>query len=410
MSAPPIRSLLLALPLLLATAACGSEESGGAPGVDLENKVVRVGLLNDLSGPAAVIGRAINLGIKIRYQEVNAGGILPEGWTIVPVERDHGYNPQQSVQLYNEVYEDVLFLGMSFGTPTTLPLQPMLARDNMIAIPASLSSRTGRNEYTPIFTASYRTEAMRTVDWAVEQGGADVRVGIIYNQDDFGMDALEGLEVEAAYHGIEVASKQPIAPGQADFTAPVSALQAAGAEYVVLGILGGATSPILGTANQLGYEPVWVGNTPAWLDQYFDPEVVPPEVFENFHVVTSLPFWGEERPGMAEFLEAYEKYGRAQSDPDWWILLGYVIGAAGVEATRIAMESGELSREGLLSAMHQIDGWDLRGLLEPVSLTTVPYLGGTETRIQTPILAERTWEVVADLAAPQSGLMAPSGG
>jgi ABC-type branched-subunit amino acid transport system substrate-binding protein len=410
MSAPPIRSLLLALPLLLATAACGSEESGGAPGVDLENKVVRVGLLNDLSGPAAVIGRAINLGIKIRYQEVNAGGTLPEGWTIVPVERDHGYNPQQSVQLYNEVYEDVLFLGMSFGTPTTLPLQPMLARDNMIAIPASLSSRTGRNEYTPIFTASYRTEAMRTVDWAVEQGGADVRVGIIYNQDDFGMDALEGLEVEAAYHGIEVASKQPIAPGQADFTAPVSALQAAGAEYVVLGILGGATSPILGTANQLGYEPVWVGNTPAWLDQYFDPEVVPPEVFENFHVVTSLPFWGEERPGMAEFLEAYEKYGRAQSDPDWWILLGYVIGAAGVEATRIAMESGELSREGLLSAMHQIDGWDLRGLLEPVSLTTVPYLGGTETRIQTPILAERTWEVVADLAAPQSGSMAPSGG
>ncbi len=394
-----------ALSFLVGVAACGGEGgSGELRGVDLENKVLRIGVLNDLSGPAAAIGRPVHAGYEILYQQINAGGsgLLPDGWTVEWITRDHGYNPQQSVQMYNEIYDDVLFLGMSFGTPTTLPLHPMLSRDRMLAFPVSLSSRTGRNEFTPPVTPTYRTEAMRAVDWAVEQAGSSVKLGIAYQQDDFGQDALEGLEVEAAFHGVEIVSKQAIAPGQADFTAVVSALQAAGAEYVMLGSLPGATGPLLGTAAQLGYAPVWMGNTPAWLDRFFDPAVIPPTVFANFYYVTSMPYWGEDRPGMRAFLDAYERFGAAQMKPDSYILFGYMVAASGIEVFRRALESGDVSPDGLMTALHGVRDWDLNGLSQPISLASVPYDAGRLTRVLRPVMAERTWQVTSDYAVPKS--------
>jgi ABC-type branched-subunit amino acid transport system substrate-binding protein len=397
-------SVLVSAGVLAGCGGGGDQAENGPRGVDLENKVVRIGLINDLSGPAAVIGRPMQVGYEVLYKQVNAGGsgILPEGWTVDWVTRDHGYNPQQSVQMYNEIHDDVFLLGLSFGTATTLPLHPMLARDGMVAFPASLSSRTGRNELTPVVTQTYRTEAMRAVDWAVEQGGPGVKIGIVYQQDDYGMDSLEGLEAEAEFHGVEVVSTQAIAAGQADFTAVVSGLESSGAEYVLLGILPSATGPLLGTAAQLGYEPVWIGNSPAWLDRFFDPDVIPPEVFANYHWAGGGPYWGEEIPGMATFLEEYERYGRGEMEPDSYILSGYLFGRGGLEVVRRALEAGDLSREGLLAAIQSIDGWDLGGLSRPISLTTVPYDANRSSRILRPIMDQRTWEVVSDFAVPQS--------
>lgn len=395
---------LPALLCILAAAACGGSEGGGdAPGVDLENHVIRIGLLNDLSGPASAIGRPIQTGYEVLYRRINAGGsgLLPEGWTVQWVTRDHGYNPQQSVQAYNEISGDVLFLGLSFGTPTTLPLQPMMSRDHMLAIPASLSSRTGRNEYTPVITPTYRTEGMRAVDWAVEQSGADVRLGIVYQQDDYGLDAVEGFELEAEFHGVEIVASQPIAPGQADFTAVVSALESAGAQYVMVAILPGATGPLLGTAAQLGYAPVWMGTSPAWLDAFFDPDVVPPAIFANYHMVGSPPFWGEDRPGMAAFLQAFESYGEGAA-PDSYVLYGYLYASAGVEAVRRAIESGNLTRAGLLEALHTIRDWDGNGISIPIDLSSVPYDASRMVRVMKPMMAEHTWEIVSDYAPPES--------
>jgi ABC-type branched-subunit amino acid transport system substrate-binding protein len=398
----PLQLFLLAG--LMACGGDGGEGAGDVPGVDLENKVIRIGIINDLSGPAASIGRPIQIGYEMLYRQINAGGsgLLPEGWTVQWVTRDHGYNPQQSVQMYNEISEDVLFLGMSFGTATTLPLHPMLARDHMLAVPASLSSRTGRNEYTPPPTATYRTEAMRAVDWAVEQVGPSAKIGIVYQQDDYGEDGVEGLEVEAGFHGVEIVSKQAIAPGQADFTAVVSALQSAGAEYVMLPILPSATGPLLGTAAQLGYRPVWMGNGPSWLDAFFDPAVVPPTIFESYYLVSSAPYWGEDVTGMPAFLEAYQAYGASEMEPDSYILAGYLFASVGIETVRRAFEIGDLTRGGLTSALHTIDRWDINGLYPPIGLTSVPYDATRQVRVTRPVMEERTWEVMSDYAAPDS--------
>jgi ABC-type branched-subunit amino acid transport system substrate-binding protein len=109
-SASPL-ALCLSLVVVLGLSACGQGEAPAdraapsTPGVDLQNKVLRIGALNDESGPVAVIGRPYAFGKRILAAEINAGGsgLLPEGWKVELIERDHGYNPQRSVQTYNEI-------------------------------------------------------------------------------------------------------------------------------------------------------------------------------------------------------------------------------------------------------------------------------------------------------------------
>jgi ABC-type branched-subunit amino acid transport system substrate-binding protein len=420
---------LVALAMTAAAAGCSKSEPGDAPGasaapgaagaagaagqgsgiasdhgVDLEKKILRIGLLNDESGPGAVIGKPYLAGKRLLAAQLNAGGtgFLPEGWKLELVERDHQYNPQKAVQGYQEIKNDVLFIGHSFGTPNTLPLRDMLVRDQMIAFPASLSSEMAKHPHTPPLGPSYEVEAMRAMDFAVERaGGAGaVKAGIVYQKDDLGKDGLSGWKAAAAKHGVAIVSEQTVAPGQKDYTAVITALKEAGANYVMLTVLASATGPLLGTAQQLGYAPVWLGNTPTWIDRFFEPEVIPSQVFAGYHLVTGFPFWGEDVPGMKDLMSAYQTHGQGLPTPDIFFIGSYVQGRIAVEAFRRALERKDVTRKSFMTALRSLESFDLGGLVQPLDLTKQPYQTSTRARVLAPDMARRTWTVAAPYAAP----------
>ncbi len=422
-----LRHALLALAIVLLSACSGDSEepakgsqpaaSKGAsapaavkrepvPGVDWENKVIRLGALNGESGPAGVIGKPYAVGKRILVTHVNSGGsgLLPDGWKLELVERDHGYNPQRAVQMFNEIRDDVLFLVTSFGTPNTLPLRPMLERHQIVAFPASFSSKMAEFKYTPPFGPSYTFEAMRAMDHVVASTAdpSTIKAGVIYQQDDYGKDGLDGWKKAAAHHGVTVVSEETYAPGQADYTAAVSALKQAGATHVMLSTLPSATGPILGAAAQLDYAPQWYGNTPSWIDRFFDPEVIPASIFANYHLVTALPYWGEPSPTMETFLGLYEKHGKNQSPPDTYIWGSYIQGLQAIEALRRAIEKDELSRAGYLKALQSMKDFTIPGVPYAFNMSQLPYVVGDKTRILAPDMANATWQEVAPPEAPVS--------
>ncbi len=403
------RFQLVVTALAATVAACGKpapeSASAATPGIDIARKVITVGMLNDESGPVAAIGRPYAVGKRILQKQVNAGGsgLLPEGWSLEYVERDHGYNPQRSVQLFNEIRERVLFIGTSFGTPNTLPLRPLLERNRIVAFPASLSSKMYEFEYTPPLAPSYKIEAMRGLDFAVAKaGGADkLKLGLVYQQDDYGLDGLESVTESARQLGVAIVSTQTYAAGQPDYTALVAALKQAGATHVIMTAVPSATGPILGIAAQLDYKPVWIGNSPSWIDRFFDPKVVPATIFDNYYWVMSTAYWGEDVPFMKPFLDAYAKYGRELAAPDYYVMASYSQGLTQVEVARRMIESGELSRAGYLKALHGLKDYDTQGVIaESPDFSKLPYQAGTQSRVLKPDFAKRSWTVAGDYATP----------
>ena len=375
-------------------------------GVDLSKKTVSMGVLNDESGPAAAIGKPYAIGKRLLAAQVNAGksGILPDGWKLELVEKDHGYNPGKSQQAYQAIKDKVLFIGTSFGTPPTLPLRPFLKRDGIIAFPASLSSEMAANAHTPPVGPSYVYEARRALDWIAAGAGEDkakVKLGIVYDQTDYGKDGLRGFDAQAKKHGFEVVSRRAIKPGQKDFTADVTELKNNGATHVLLTVLPSSTGPILGTAAVMKFGPTWIGNTPAWIDAFFAHPKLPAPVFGSFHLGGGLPFWAEKVPGMDAFMKAYETHGKALgARPDFYTLMSYVQGRVALEAATRAIASKDITRAGYLKALRSMKKWNGGGMIQPLDFSKTPYVAGSKTRILKPDFEKKTWTVVAPYADP----------
>ncbi len=373
-------------------------------GVDLKTKTIKIGTLNDESGRAALIGKPYALGKRILAKAVNAGEvkILPDGWKVELVERDHGYNPQKSVQSLKQMQDDILFIATSFGTPTTLPLVPHLESAEIIAFPASLSSLMAGNKQTPPVGPSYTIEARRAMDWVVKSAKdkTSLKVGIIYQNDDYGKDGLKGWREAAKKHNLKIVSEQPTKPGQKDMTAVISTLKSAGATHILLSVLPSATGPILGTAAKMKYMPIWIGSTPAWIDAFFSPKLIPVKaraMFMNYYQCSGTPYIGEDLPGMKKFMAALKKYG-GKARQDSYTLLSYIQGLAALEVAKRAIVNGDITRAGYAKSLAALDNWDANGFIQPLSFKKFPYSAGTRVRVLKPDFEKSSWEVVAGYA------------
>lgn len=396
-----IPKVMLTAILALFAAYCGGNQTYLKK---IEQNIIPIGGLNDASGPGAAIGVYFPAGKNILAKQVNAGKIkvLPEGWTVEYIDKDHSYNPAKSVSMFKEIKDSVLFIGTSFGTPNTLPLVNMLEADKIVAFPASLSSQMGASKYTVPLGPSYKVEAMRAVDFMVENAGSasKVKAGIVYQQDDYGKDGLAGLKAAAEKAGVAIVAEQTIAPGQKDFGAVVKGLQDAGATHVLISVLPSASGPLLGTAAKLGYAPVWIGSTPAWVDAFFNAKVLPPAVLGNYHQLSGLPFWGEDVPGMKAFEEAFAEFGDGKKN--WYTFVSYMQGLIQLQIAAKAIESGSLTRDSYLAALNSLDSLNLDGMIQPVNLTEVPYQTSTKVRVLKPNLGKGSWTVVSDYADPKA--------
>jgi hypothetical protein len=83
--------------------------------------------------------------------------------------------------------------------------------------------------------------------------------------------------------------------------------------------------------------------------------------------------WGDSNiPGMAKFLSDTQTYGSGQI-PDYYYMYGYSLAKVEAAILKKAIESGDLSRQGILNAKLNLGTVDLGGLLPSVNYT--PQLG-----------------------------------
>ncbi|HEX6543514.1 MAG TPA: ABC transporter substrate-binding protein [Ktedonobacterales bacterium] len=351
--------------------ACGTSAGSGikaGPGVDLNKKVINLGVLTPLSGPvAAPIGIPITKGIETYFKAVNdSGGI--DGFKINLVEKDSKYDPQTQVQMYSQIHNDVLMLAESLGSPTTQAIVSLSERDKMLVSAASLDSILSRQQYMILIGTPYRLQVENGLDYALkvagQKGVTNPKIGIIYQDDAYGQDGLTGYKeaVSCSSNLIDVAQATYELTDKS-FTAQVTKMKQAGAQFVVLTAVPTIAAGIIGTAAQLGYFPQWILNSPAWANALLG---VSPEftglLQKSVWVVAQGATWGDRsQPGMAEMLDNLQKYAPDQK-PDGYFQFGYAEAKVTYAILKKAADNGDLTREGLLKAFNSLGTVDLGGL------------------------------------------------
>ncbi len=350
----------------------GSDDSGDdggemvtGLGVDVENKVIRVGLNADLSGTFAALTSVIVEGQVVFWDAYNdAGGY--KGWTVEPVVLDNAYDVPTHLENYDAFAgdgdESVVMLTNSTGSPHTAAIAEALVEDDLVAIPLSWYSgwtdpTIGQNVLE--VQANYCIEAMNGVTYMSETYGN--KMAIASFPGDYGQDGAIGAKIAAEALGLEIVydGEAAVSPG-ADPTPVVTGIAESGADFVWLTTGPGQTAELVGGAAAAGYTGQWAGNSPAWNPALLGTGLA--EVFDaSYTHSTYTVLWGiGDSPGMQDLISTMREYAPDNIADDVYII-SWIEGLIAQQVIENAIDNGDISRAGMVASANEITV-DLQGL------------------------------------------------
>jgi ABC-type branched-subunit amino acid transport system substrate-binding protein len=268
----PRASVIVAAFVALAVAGCGSSSSGGsnAPGVTATS--ITFGSHQPLTGPAAPGYSEIAPASQAYFNYVNAhGGVF--GRKIHLIYKDDAYNPANTVNVTHQlVLQDKVFgIFEGLGTPTHSKVVSFLnaskVPDLFVASGCPCWDNGTTQPYTFGWQPNYTIEG-KILGQYIKQHFAGRKIGVLYQDDDFGQGGLKGIEDEVPASAI--VAKESYQPGTTTLAAQITAIKGAKATVLVdftvpiYTAIGQLTSFTLGYKPQLvvsnvGIDPTTVG-------------------------------------------------------------------------------------------------------------------------------------------------------
>lgn len=196
---------------------------------------IQVGQFAAQTGPAAELGKRMQLGILAHFNAVNAAGGI-SGRTLKLVSRDDGYEPEKAAAAVKALIEEdkVFALIGSVGTPTTLAAVPAI---NAAGIPL-IGPFTGAQALREPFNrnlfhvrASYFDETERIVQHLSTVG--ITKIAIFYQNDSYGKAGLEGVMRALTKRNLKPAASVTVERNSVDVAAPLAEILKAAPEAVI---------------------------------------------------------------------------------------------------------------------------------------------------------------------------------
>ena len=184
-----------------ATAGQATEPAGG---------VIKIGMVNDQTGPNQGAGRSMKVGVDAYFKAVNEKGGV-NGKKIELVSVNDMYVPDKTVDgLLKLVEEQKIFAVIgTIGTSNGVSIMHIVKEHKLPFV----APRSGASNFRIPVTheiinirASHQEEVDKLVDLLVREGGAK-RFAIFYQNDTFGLDVFTCTENALKRHGLTLVSK-----------------------------------------------------------------------------------------------------------------------------------------------------------------------------------------------------------
>jgi len=383
--------LAIALVAVFGAAGCStkvvdasSSPSAGklATGPGVTDTTITLGVLTDRTGPYAGLGKAVEQGRTLFWDDRNAkGGVC--GRKVQFVLKDHGYNPQNAVTAYASIKDNVLALHELLGSPEIAALLDSIQSDQMLTGALSWSSSLLSNPYVVISGTTYDVEMINAVDWLVKNKGLTKgdKIGHIFHEGDYGENGDAGVVAAAKEYGLELLPYK-IKPTTADLTAQVTALKSAGAKAILLTVAPAQTASAVGVAAASGYAVPFVANAPSFSTALLA-TAAKPALEKQLYVATSIAPFSATAPGAAQVRDAFvSKYSDAIKIQ--YALFGYAQAQIMAGILDTACKNNDLTRAGLLKAFQSQSHVDTNGLIAPLDFSKPGGIPARQTYILKP--------------------------
>ena len=303
----------------------GVQPAFAAQGVSKSEIVV--GSIQDLSGPIAVLGKAVQNGMILRVETLNSAGGL-HGRKLRMIIEDSNYDPKKAVLAAQKlVSQDRIFAMIgTLGSPPALATLPLCLEKGVLHL-FPISSHTGTYEPFHKLKFSMANPYPNSTRIGVEQMlkmKPYKRVAIIYQDDEYGQDVLRGAESALKSAGLSLVERTSYKRGATDFSSQMQKLKAANPDLIILATIVRETIGAMASARQLGYTGDFLGSEAA-----YQPVVAKAggKAVEGLYAVSTVATPYRDDPGnskaLNEWMDAYK--ARFKEDPDLYGVYGSML-------------------------------------------------------------------------------------
>ncbi|WP_446039648.1 ABC transporter substrate-binding protein [Streptomyces sp. SID1121] len=328
-----------------------SEDAGGVrTGVGVTAKTIKLGVLTDMTGVYASLGKSVTQAQQLWAKQTNAaGGIC--GRTIELTVRDHGYDPQKAVAAYTELAPGVLGFAQFIGSPFVAAVEPRIdGQDKGLVLPQAWSASLLGSPYVRVIGATYDVETINAVDYllAEKRVAKGDKIGHVYFEGDYGENALVGSKYAAQQAGLTVV-EQKIKPTDNDMSAQVAALKRAGVKAVIVSAGPRQAASLVGVAAATGFQVPVIGNNSAFAPQLLATPAGP-ALMKDYYVASSTLPIGSTEPAPAKLAKEYAA-AYPEDVLDNGVVAGYTAGQVYGDVLKKACAAKDLTREGVGKAL-----------------------------------------------------------
>ncbi len=338
--------------LVLTLAAALSQAETG-----VTDKEILIGQFAAMSGPAALLGERMQLGMQAYFSTVNAQGGV-NGRSIRLITRDDGYEPDKAVAAVKAlIQEDKVFaLSGSVGTPTGIAALPIVSAEKVPLVGMFTGAQALReplNRQVFHVRASYFDETERIVQHLTTFGIK--KIAVFYQNDSYGKAGLEGVLRALTKRHMKSVATGTVERNSVDVAKSLESILKANPEAIVQISAYNSCAAFIQQARGLGYG-----------GQFFNVSFVGAKALadtlgdlgQGVAISQVMPFpFIPSNAIVREYQQRMTEAGR--TDFDFSSMEGFVTARVLVEGLRRAGKN--LTREGLIGALESMHDVNLGG-------------------------------------------------
>ena len=347
--------------------------------VGVSSTEIKLGMTLPMTGTASPGYNKIPSAVKAYFDYVNANGGI-NGRKITLIAKDDQYVPTLAVAKTNELLlRDKVFallspLGTANNKAVASSVNPGRRRVPVLFVNTGFSGFANKKAFPTTFTIlpSYIVEAKIMAEY-IKDTFPDKKIGLLYQDDDFGDDALAGFKQA----GLNFAIKVPYASGSQGIAGVpatwIQKLSGAGAEVVVLFGVSSATGAALGTAAVLKYGPKWILGSVGGDATTIKALGVPAGVLYNATGASFLPATSDTTDEYVALFQDINKKYNNNAVFDNNVLVG--MNTAFVTAQAIKAAGANLTRRSLIMAIEKSGAKFASAGLTPLNFSATSHTG-----------------------------------
>jgi branched-chain amino acid transport system substrate-binding protein len=364
----------LAIATLLAVSPARAQKAYG-PGVS--DTEIKLGQSTPLSGPASAFGAGAGRAVVGYFEMLNAQGGV-NGRKINFTQLDNAYSAPKAVEQSRRLVEDVGVLA-EIGTIGTAPNVAIQKYLNSKQVPQLFITAGGRRfnapktfPWTVPLYPDFETEG-RVVAKYILQAHPDAKIGVFYQNDDFGKDYLRGLRA-----GLGAKASQIIAEASYELADPtidsqIVQLKAAGVDTLIEQSAAKAAAQSIRKVHELNWNPLHIiGASSASVETVLKPaglEASKGLVTTQFLKQPGDPAWANDEE-VRVYKDFLKTYAPAANPDDYSVMVAYM----NVNAVTLALKKcgDQLTRENLIRQATSLDGERMPLMLPGITISTKP--------------------------------------